>query len=94
MRSDEPDHPHLDLCKCDKCLGVDKVKPDCDGVFCAIYNSICERCPEEVRMKCKAKREEINALVLKYGSEGILPFLHGATVASYAEEHLDMKEAD
>ena len=69
-------------------------KPDCDGVFCAIFNSICERCPEEVRMKCKAKREEINALVLKYGSQGILPFLHGATVASYAEEHLDMKEAE
>jgi hypothetical protein len=66
-------------------------KPDCNGVFTDLANE-CLFC--EKRNKCREKREEIEKLILKYGDLAILPFLHGATVAVYAEEHLDMKEID
>jgi hypothetical protein len=68
------------------------VKPDCDGVYCGVYGSECLKC--ESRQECEAKRKEIEGFVRKYGTHQILPFLHGAGVALYAEEHLDMKEAD
>jgi len=67
------------------------MSPDCDGVFTDLPCA-CSSC--EDRTECREKRQEIEKLVLKYGDRAILSFLHGATVAIYAEEHLDMKEAD
>jgi len=71
-------------------MAEEKTRPDCDGVYCGVFGSVCFGCPE--REPCEEKRIEIDNIVRKYGTSKILPHLHGASIICYAEEHFGMKE--
>lgn len=69
-------------------MKISAKKQECikDRMYYVEMNAECQSCPDAA--SCKADRQEIETFVRKWGERRILPFMHGATVVCYVEDHL------